>query len=65
MEEFDFAVDDCEIIWTSLKLANCKTLYLSSYYRPPNSSPDSLDLLRHPNTGNFFGLLMIIHFLSM
>ena len=45
VEEFDFAVDDCEIIWTSLKLANCKTLFLSSYYRPPNSSSDSLDRL--------------------
>ena len=45
VEEFDFAVDDCEIIWTSLKLANCKTLFLSSYYRPPNSSSDSLDHL--------------------
>ena len=30
VEEFDFAVDDCEIIWTSLKLANCKTLHLLS-----------------------------------
>lgn len=44
VEEFDLAVDDCEIIWTSLRLANCKILYLSSYYRPPKSSTDSLDL---------------------
>ena len=52
VEEFDFSVDDCEIIWTPLKLTNCqpncltkKTLYLSSHYRPPNSSSDSLDRL--------------------
>ena len=45
VQEFDFAVDDCEIIWTSLNLANYKTLFLSSYYRPPNSSLDSLDHL--------------------
>ena len=42
VQEFDFAVDGCEIIWTWLKLANCKTLFLSSYYRPPVSSSDSL-----------------------
>ena len=28
-----------------LKLANCKTLLLSSYLRPPSSSSDSLDHL--------------------
>ena len=45
VQEFDFAVDGCEIIWTWLKLANCRTLFLSSYYRPPKSSSDSLDHL--------------------
>ncbi len=41
-EEPDF-INDCEIIWTSLKLSNCKTLYLSAFYRPPNSITEVLD----------------------
>ena len=45
-EEPDF-INDCEIIWTSLKLSNCKTLYLSAFYRPPNSITEVLD--NHPN----------------
>ena len=41
MEEPRFS-NESEIIWTSLKLNNCKTLYLASFYRPPNSTPDVL-----------------------
>ncbi|XP_048586113.1 uncharacterized protein LOC125568277 [Nematostella vectensis] len=44
-EEPDFEVDNCEIIWTSLKLANRKSIYMSSYYRPPNQPSDAIDNL--------------------
>ena len=32
-----------EALWSSLKIANRKTLYISSFYRPPNSSTEILD----------------------
>ena len=34
---------DCEIIWSTVKIGNCKTLHLASYYRPPNSPHDALE----------------------
>ena len=34
-----------EALWSSLKIANRKTLYISSFYRPPNSSTEILDHL--------------------
>ena len=43
VEESGFSADNCETIWTSLNISNCKTLYLSSFYRPQNSPPDVLD----------------------
>ena len=34
---------DCEIIWSTVKIGNCKTLHLASYYRPPSSPHDALE----------------------
>ena len=34
---------DCEIIWSSVKIGNYKTLHLASCYRPPNSPHDALE----------------------
>ena len=34
---------DCEILWSSVKIGNCKTLHLASCYTPPNSSQDVLE----------------------
>ena len=45
IEEPNFNVDGCEALWSSLKIANRKTLYISSFYRPPNSSTEILDHL--------------------
>ena len=45
IEEPNFNVDGCEALWPSLKIANMKTLYISSFYRPPNSSTEILDHL--------------------
>ena len=45
IEESNFNVDDCEVLWSSLRIANRKTLYISSFYRPPNSSTEILDHL--------------------
>ncbi|CAB4026417.1 Hypothetical predicted protein, partial [Paramuricea clavata] len=42
-EETDLT-NDC-IIWTSLKLSNCKTLYLSAFHRPPNSNTEEISIL--------------------
>lgn len=36
----------CEIMCSSIRLSTCKTLYLLSFHRPPNSSTDVLDQLR-------------------
>ena len=30
---------DCEIIWCKLNIIGCRTLYLGSFYRPPNRNP--------------------------
>ena len=54
VEESEFA-NDCKIVWTSLKLSNCKTLYLSTFYRPPNSPPDVLDKLHDSISRVFTG----------
>ena len=40
-EKPDFG-KDCEILWSSVKIGNCKTLHLASCYRPPNSPQDVL-----------------------
>ena len=32
---------DCEIIWCKLNIIGCRTLYLGSFYRPPNQKPES------------------------
>ena len=45
IEEPNFNVDGCEALWSSLKIANRKTLYISSFYRPLNSSTEILDHL--------------------
>jgi exonuclease III len=45
VEKTEFT-NNCEIIWTSLKISTCKTLYLSSVYRPPNSTPEILDCIQ-------------------
>ena len=45
IEESNFNVDDCEVLWSSLRIANRKTLYISSFYRPPNSPSEILDHL--------------------
>ena len=45
IEEPNFNVDGCEALWSSLKIASRKTLYISSFYRPPNSSTEILDHL--------------------
>ena len=34
---------DCEILWSSVKIGNYKTLHLASCYRPPNSPQDVLE----------------------
>ena len=34
---------DCEMLWSSVKIGNCKTLHLTSCYRPPNSPQDVLE----------------------
>ena len=44
---------DCEIIWTSLKMRNCKTLYLSTVYRPPDSPIKVLEDI-HDSINNVF-----------
>ena len=31
---------DCEIIWCKLNIIGCRTLYLGSFYRPPNQKPE-------------------------
>ena len=35
--------NNSELIWSSVKFNNCKTLHFASCYRPPNSSPEVLD----------------------
>ena len=30
----------CEIIWCKLNIIGCRTLYLCSFYRPPNRKPE-------------------------
>lgn len=45
IEESNFNVNDREVLWSSLRIANRKTLYISSFYRPPNSSTEILDHL--------------------
>ena len=45
IEEADFGDNKCEILWSSLKIANRKTFYVSSFCRPPNSSIEILDHL--------------------
>ena len=32
-----------EMLWSSVKIGNCKTLHLASCYRPPNSPQDVLE----------------------
>ena len=32
---------DCEIIWCKLNIIGCRTLYLGSFYRPPNRKPEN------------------------
>ena len=34
---------DCEIIWSTVRIGNRKTLHLASRYRPPNSPHDTLE----------------------
>ena len=34
---------DCEILWSSVKIGNCKTPHLASCYMPPNSPQDVLE----------------------
>ena len=34
---------DCEILWSSVKIGNCKTPHLASCCRPPNSPQDVLE----------------------
>ena len=37
---------ECELVWVKLQIIGCKTLYLGSFYRPPDiSDPDNLDQL--------------------
>ena len=31
---------DCEILWSSVKIGNCKTTHQASCHRPPNSPQD-------------------------
>ena len=38
-------VDDCEVLWSSLRIANRKTIYISPFFTPPNSSTEILDHL--------------------
>jgi len=45
IEEDELNGNTCEILWSSIKMVNCKTLYLLSFYRPPNSSTEILDHL--------------------
>ena len=45
LAKVNFNVDDCEILWSSLRIVNRKTLYVLSFYRPPNSSTEILDHL--------------------
>ena len=45
VQESDFNVDNCEILWSSLKIANQKTLSISSFSRPPSSTTEILDHL--------------------
>lgn len=45
VEECNLDVEGCEIIWVSLQFPKTKKLYVASYYRPPSSCTDQLDLL--------------------
>lgn len=45
IEEDGFNENSCEILWSSIKMSNCRTLYLSLFYRPPNSPIEILDQL--------------------
>ena len=31
---------ECEIVWCKLNIIGCRTLYLGSFYRPPNRKPE-------------------------
>ena len=31
---------ECEIVWCKLNIIGCRTLYLGSFYRPPNHKPE-------------------------
>ena len=41
-EKLNFGKDR-EMLWSSVKIGNCKTLHLASCYRPPNSPQDVLE----------------------
>ena len=44
---------ECEIVWCKLNIIGCRTLYLGSFYRPPNCKPEIekgyLELLSAPS----------------
>ena len=37
---------DCEIVWTKLELTGCRSVYISSFYRPHESDKHSLEELK-------------------
>ena len=45
IEESNFNVDDCEVLWSSLRIAHRKTFYISPFFTPPSSSTEILDHL--------------------
>ena len=45
IEEARFDEQNCEIITVSITFARSKTLLISSFYRPPASDANALDLL--------------------
>lgn len=44
----DLHNDDCEAIWVKINNYNGKPLYICSFYRPPNSNAEYIQLLRSP-----------------
>ncbi len=36
---------DCEILWINLQITGCRSLYIGSFYRPPNSNVEYLQSL--------------------
>ena len=67
---------ECETVWCKLNIIGCRTLYLGSFYRPPNRKPEiekeyilafnsSLNrIMSNKNAHALFGVTSIVGILS-